>query len=265
MENKIDINKISVGGPGGTRGQLANKASAQLMNQQENNLRYSTSVSVANGLSGSRDTMPQRAYQILRAYAPLAKIEVSSFLYAIYAKKNYTSIINNFKEIYGLNNRKKIAASTRSFPPNSIRTPDGIKRSIAPPIALECNSGGKATGTPGARWLASQGKNIPTVYKHFPPAIREWSNSIFTFYPNLTLLMGFAIDKMVIKIIKSYFNSKNKKGSFEIFDFEAQPKKNDRQLGVKDKVYLSKLTVKHTSSKVIITVYIYATLYKELD
>ena len=67
--------------------------------------------------------------------------------------------------------------------------------------------------------------------------------------------MGFAIDKMVIKIIKSYFNSKNKR----------LLQKNDRQLGVKDKVYLSKLTVKHTSSKVIITVYIYATLYKQLD
>lgn len=187
MENKIDINKISAGGPGATRAQLANKASAQLMNQQETYLKDSTSVCRGGG------TLP----------LPLGR-EASSFLYAIYAKKNYNSIVN--KQIYGLNNSKII-----------------------------------------------EGKNLPVFYKHFPPAIREWSNSIFTFYPNLTVLMGFAMDKMVIKIIKSYFNSKNKL------------QKNDRQLGVKDKVYLSKLTVKHTSSKVIITVYIYATLYKQLD
>lgn len=191
MENKIDINKISAGGPGATRAQLANKASAQLMNQQETYLKDSTSVCRGGGLLG---TLP----------LALAR-EASSFLYAIYAKKNSNSIVN--KQIYGLNNSKII-----------------------------------------------EGKNLPVFYKHFPPAIREWSNSIFTFYPNLTVLMGFAIDKMVIKIIKSYFNSKNKR-----------QQKNDRNLGVKDKVYLSKLTVKHTSSKVIITVYIYATLYKQLD
>lgn len=189
MENKIDINKISAWGPGATRAQLANKASAQLMNQQETYLKDSTSV--CRGGWGTHSS------------AQLAR-EPFSFLYAIYAKKNYNSIVN--KQIYGLNNSKII-----------------------------------------------EGKNLPVFYKHFPPAIREWSNSIFTFYPNLTVLMGFAMDKMVIKIIKSYFNSKNKL------------QKNDRQLGVKDKVYLSKLTVKHTSSKVIITVYIYATLYKQLD
>lgn len=195
MENKIDINKIRAPGPGATRAQLANKASAQLMNQQETYLKDSTSV-----CRGGGGTLP----------LPLAR-EASSFLYAIYAKKNNNSIVN--KQIYGLNHSKII-----------------------------------------------EGKNLPVFYKHFPPAIREWSNSIFTFYPNLTVLMGFAIDKMVIKIIKSYFNSKNKS-----LRASASLQKNDRQLGVKDKVYLSKLTVKHTSSKVIITVYIYATLYKQLD
>lgn len=44
METKIDINKISALGAGATRAQLANKASAQVMNQQETYLKYSTSV-----------------------------------------------------------------------------------------------------------------------------------------------------------------------------------------------------------------------------
>lgn len=58
---------------------------------------------------------------------------------------------------------------------------------------------------------------------------------------------------MIIKIVRSYFNSFNKL------------QKKDRRLGIKDKVFISNLTVKHTSSKVIVTVYIYADKNKELD
>lgn len=55
------------------------------------------------------------------------------------------------------------------------------------------------------------------------------------------------------KIVKSYFNSFNKL------------EKKDKQLGIKNKVFISNLTVKHTSSKVIVTIYIYADKNKELD
>lgn len=72
MENKIDKNKISAAAPAAGSAP-ANKASAQLMNQQETYLKDSTR-------------------------------EGSSFLYAIYAKKNYNSIVNKFKQIYDLNN-----------------------------------------------------------------------------------------------------------------------------------------------------------------
>lgn len=92
-------------------------------------------------------------------------------------------------------------------------------------------------------------KNVSQL-KHFPSANREWGNSIFTNYPNLTVGLA-AMDKMIIKIIRSYFNSKSKLQKWS-------------QLGVKGKVTLSKVEVKHTSSQVIITVYIYASLYKQL-
>lgn len=67
---KIKINKITSAPPAASP---ANKASAQLMNQQETYLKDSTR-------------------------------EGSSFLYAIYAKKNSNSIVNKFKQIYDLNN-----------------------------------------------------------------------------------------------------------------------------------------------------------------
>jgi hypothetical protein len=289
--------------------------------------------------------------------------EASTFLYAIYAKKNSNSIVNKFKQIYDLNNSKIIEANLpgelnqqvvfstagdgqvpypQAWPAtyHAETTKDQIKASgadreltqaqdhinksgICVPLPLANSNSpdrlaiskkniaqynvkcakvvevtdietGKTVTYESQRQAAKElntnqttirnyikkhkvyrpfdslGGLIPSKYKievkgqvvsirennlsqvkHFPSAIREWGNSIFTNYPHLVGLA--AIDKMIIKIIRSYFNSKNKL------------QKNDRQLGVKEKVYLSKVEVKHTSSKVIITVYIYATLYKQLD
>lgn len=159
-----------------------------------------------------------------------AKREGSSFLHAIYAKKNNNSLDNKFKQIYDLNNLR--ARVRRAGEPEACIT--SLARKIIEAKALQ----------------------RPVFYKHFPPAIKEWNNSIFTYNPNLTVSLT-VIDKMVIKIIKSYFNLYVHKG------ISQNPKKNNK-LRVINKAYFSKLTVKHTNSKVTITVYLYATLYKEL-
>lgn len=208
MEN-IDKNKIS----GVPLASPANKASAHVMNQQETYLEDST-----GRLAGL-------------ANAPLR--EGSSFLYAIYAKKNNNSLDNKFKQIYDLNNLR--ARVRRAGEPEACIT--SLARKI----------------------IEAKAKNLPVFYKHFPPAIKEWNNSIFTYNPNLTVSLT-VIDKMVIKIIKSYFNS------YYLEDTSKNHlRKNNRQLRVINKAYFSKLTVKHTNSKVTITVYLYATLYKKLD
>jgi hypothetical protein len=95
--------------------------------------------------------------------------------------------------------------------------------------------------------------------KHFPPAIKEWTNSVFTYNPNLTISLS-VIDKMVIKLIKSYFNSYYLE---DVSKNHLPPKK--RQLRVINKVYVSKPEFKHTNSKVIITLYIFADVRKQLD
>lgn len=169
-----------------------------------------------------------------------AKREGSSFLHAIYAKKNNNSLDNKFKQIYDLNLLLACNAVTQreGLPHRRAGEPEACITSLARKI------------------IEAKALQRPVFYKHFPPAIKEWNNSIFTYNPNLTVSLT-VIDKMVIKIIKSYFNLYVHRG------ISQNDRKNHRQLRV-NKAYFSKLTVKHTNSKVTITVYLYANFYKDL-
>lgn len=87
--------------------------------------------------------------------------------------------------------------------------------------------------------------------KHFPPATKEWFNSIYAFNSNSIKNLSIA-DKILIKLIKSYFN----------FCFNKSVLKSRRiatrfkRLAV-NKMFISKAELKHTSSKVVITLYVY--------
>lgn len=76
---------------------------------------------------------------------------------------------------------------------------------------------------------------------HYPPAVKEWNNSIYTFNPRLSISLS-AIDKMILKIVKSFFNA-----YFTLNNI----------LSVNNKIYISKPEIKHTNSNVIITIYKY--------
>ena len=95
-------------------------------------------------------------------------------------------------------------------------------------------------------------KNIDFI-KHFPPANVEWSNSIYTFNKNSTIHLPF-IDKMIIKLIKCYFN---------FFNPSIEDRINFINKGIKlrrlsiNKIFVSKADIKHSNSKIIITIYIY--------
>ena len=87
--------------------------------------------------------------------------------------------------------------------------------------------------------------------RHFPPAIKEWSNSIYVFNRNYVKNLSIA-DKNLIKLIKSYFNLyfngvlfKSKRISTRF-----------RRLAV-NKIFISKAELKHSPSKIIITLYVY--------
>lgn len=91
-------------------------------------------------------------------------------------------------------------------------------------------------------------KLIP-IKKHFPVSTQEWDNSIYAYNKKNTILLP-SIDKMVIKLIKSYFNS-------YLAAVRGLNHSPELELSVYSKTYVSKPEIKHTNSKVIITIYRY--------
>jgi len=96
-------------------------------------------------------------------------------------------------------------------------------------------------------------KNNIDYTKHFPPANIEWSNSIYAFNKNSIKHLPF-MDKMIIELIKCYFN---------LFNPKYETKINSVNTGIKlrrlsiNKIFVSKADIKHTNSKIIITIFIY--------
>jgi len=96
-------------------------------------------------------------------------------------------------------------------------------------------------------------KNNIDYTRHFPPANIEWSNSIYAYNKNSLRHLPF-IDKMIIRLIKSYFN---------LFNPKYEKKVNFINKGIKlrrlsiNRIFVSKAELKHTNSKIIITIYIY--------
>jgi hypothetical protein len=93
--------------------------------------------------------------------------------------------------------------------------------------------------------------NTSGPIRHFPPATKEWFNSIYAFNNNTIKNLSIA-DKNIVKLIKSYFNL--------YFSKEVLKSKHlatrFRRLSV-NKIFVSKAELKHTSSKVVITLYVY--------
>ena len=98
----------------------------------------------------------------------------------------------------------------------------------------------------------------------FSSATKEWRNSIYCYDKNSIKLLPVS-DKTITKLIKSYFN---------LTDYVNRKNKNlrkkysrlsiiKRRLSIK-KIFVSKADLKHTNSRVIITVYIYNAIEKYL-
>jgi hypothetical protein len=87
--------------------------------------------------------------------------------------------------------------------------------------------------------------------RHFPPATREWYNSIYT-YNNNSMKNLSRLDKILNYLIESYLNLyfKNK-----FLNSNFISKKFNRLSFIK--IHFSKPDLKHTSSKVVITLHIY--------
>ena len=92
--------------------------------------------------------------------------------------------------------------------------------------------------------------------KHFTPAAQEWHNSIYAYNSNYIKLLP-AADKNLFSLLKSYFN-------FQLKDKLLNKRKRKRahariryrRLSA-NKIFVGKGDLKHTSNKVIITIFVY--------
>ena len=118
--------------------------------------------------------------------------------------------------------------------------------------------------------LKKKSKNVvikPLIYirndtgktRHFTPAAQEWFNSIYAYNKNSIKSLSIA-DKNLMYLLKSYFNSKRKHKILNI-----KRHKNEKPLLPRlrrlsgKRVFIGKGDLKHTSSRVIITFYVYNT------
>lgn len=89
--------------------------------------------------------------------------------------------------------------------------------------------------------------------KHYPPSNREWRNSIYSFNKNTSKLLPI-LDKIIINIIRSYFNLFSLKREKKIKFFFLR--RWMRRVST-NRILVSKAELKHTNDKIVIILYIY--------
>ena len=89
--------------------------------------------------------------------------------------------------------------------------------------------------------------------RHYPPANKEWFNSIYV-YNNNTIKSLPTLDKVTLKLVKSYFNFYSRK---------LEKKIKSRRLRIRgrrlstNRILISRAELKHTNDKVVVTIYVY--------
>lgn len=96
-------------------------------------------------------------------------------------------------------------------------------------------------------------ENDPNQTIFYPPASKEWFNSIYAYNKNFLKSLP-VVDKIIIKLIKSYFNFYNRKDEIKVKLRRLRTR--FRRLSI-NKIFVSRAELKHFTSKVIITIYVY--------
>lgn len=96
-------------------------------------------------------------------------------------------------------------------------------------------------------------ENERSDIRHYPPANKEWFNSIYAYNKDTIKLLP-STDKVILKLIKSYFNLYSKK---------LESKIRSRRLATRlrklstNRILISRPELKHSSDKITITIYLY--------
>ena len=89
--------------------------------------------------------------------------------------------------------------------------------------------------------------------RHYPPANKEWFNSIYV-YNNNTVKLLPNTDKVTLKLVKSYFNFYSRKLEKRIKSRRLRIR--GRRLST-NRILISRAELKHTNDKVVVTIYIH--------
>ena len=89
--------------------------------------------------------------------------------------------------------------------------------------------------------------------RHYPPASNEWFNSIYV-YNNKTLKLLPTLDKVTLKLVKSYFNFYSRKLEKKVNARRSRVR--GRRLSI-NRILISRAELKHTNDKVVVTIYVY--------
>ena len=98
----------------------------------------------------------------------------------------------------------------------------------------------------------NKGNEIGQI-RHYPPANKEWFNSIYAYNKNTIKLLPIA-DTVILRLIKSYFN---------LYSRKLEKKIKSRRLRMRvrrlstNRILVSRAELKHTNEKVVITIYVY--------
>ena len=95
--------------------------------------------------------------------------------------------------------------------------------------------------------------NYKNKTRHYPPANKEWFNSIYAYNKNTNKSLPIA-DKLILKIIKTYLNLYSRK--LEKKTKSSRLRIRYRKLST-NRILVSRAELKHTNDKVIITIYFY--------
>lgn len=89
--------------------------------------------------------------------------------------------------------------------------------------------------------------------RHYTPAAQEWHNSVYSYNANYTKTLPVA-DTSMMKLLKSFFNLELNKKILKTKRMATRYKRLTTK-----RIYIGRGDIKHTSSKAIITFYMYNT------
>lgn len=195
------------------------------------------------------------------------KLRTIQRLYNLKVLSNITQLMKNFLNTYN-NTYRFVYINNMLYAINNIPKPNFLvylasksELSVAKHLTNIYNSSTDMLNVFNARLKKDKTQKVKLENnynyigkpRHYPPANKEWFNSIYV-YNNNTIKLLPNTDKVTLKLVKSYFNFYSRK---------LEKKIKSRRLRIRgrrlstNRILISRAELKHTNDKVVVTIYVY--------